>query len=140
MQIQEQKVIAVALIRSEDGKILVQKRVDPLILEADGKWEFPGGVVEFNETPGQTAIRECKEETNCTIEIIRTLPLCHTKIWQRTDGVILQVFVWFFEANHVGGESSPLDRKVSELRWCTKEEALQLDSLPGLKESLKYIE
>jgi len=140
MKEQEQKVIAVALIRNKEGKILVQKRVDSLIVKADGKWEFPGGVVEFNETPEQAVVRECKEETNCTIEIVRTLPLCHTKIWQRTDGVTLQVFVWFFEATHVEGEPKPLDKKVSEVMWCTKEEAFLLDSLPGLQESLRYIE
>jgi len=140
MERKRQKVIAVALIRNQEGKILVQKRIDPQVPQADGKWEFPGGVVEFNETPEQAVVRECKEETNCIIEIVRTLPLCHTKIWQRTDGVTLQVFVWFFEANHMEGEPRPVDKKVSELKWCTKEQALQLDSLPGLKESLKYIE
>lgn len=135
-----QKVIAVAVVRNAEGKVLVQKRIDALVPEADGKWEFPGGVVEFGETPEQTAVRECKEETNCTVEIIRVLPLAHTRIWERTDGVTLQAFVWFFEAQHIEGEPKPLDRKVSEVKWCTKEEALQLDSLPGLKESLKYVE
>lgn len=140
MEIQKQKVIAVALIRNREGKVLVQKRIDPLIPEADGKWEFPGGVVEFGETPEQAVVRECKEETNCTIEIIRVLPLTHTRIWNRTDGVVLQAFVWFFEARHTDGEPAPSDKKVSELMWCTKEEALQLGSLPGLKESVQYIE
>jgi mutator protein MutT len=140
MQTQKQKVIAVALIRNAQGKILVQKRIDPQVPKAHGKWEFPGGLVEFGETPEQAAVRECKEETNCTIEIIRMLPFCHTKIWQRADGIALQVFVWFFEAYHKDGEPKPLDKKVSEVMWRTKEEALRLDSLPGLKESLKYIE
>jgi len=119
---------------------LVQKRVDPLIPEADGKWEFPGGVVEFGETPEEAVVRECKEETNCTVEIIRVLPLTHTKIWNRTDGIVLQALVWFFEARHKEGEPKPSDKKVAELMWCTKQEALRLDSLPGLKESLRYIE
>lgn len=140
MGVQKQKVIAVAVVRNKEGKILVQKRLDPLVPQADGKWEFPGGVVEFGETPEQTVVRECKEETNCAVEIVRTLPLAHTKIWQRTDDVTLQVFVWFFEVRYVEGEPRALDPKVSELMWCTKQEALQLDSLPGLKESLKYIE
>ena len=140
MESQKQKVIAVALIRNSKGEVLVQKRIDPLVPEADGKWEFPGGVVEFGETPEQAAIRECKEETGCAITIIRVLPLCHTKMWQRTDGVALQAFVWFFEARYVAGEPKPLDKKVSEVKWCSKEEALRLDSLSGLKESIIHIE
>ncbi len=140
MEANKQKVIAVALIRNEEGKVLVQKRIDPLVPDADGKWEFPGGVVEFGENPEQAVVRECKEETDCDIEIIRVLPLCHTKLWKRSDGTALQAFVWFFEARHTGGEPKPLDKKVGEVMWCTKQEALSLDSLPGLQKSLEYIE
>jgi len=126
MEVKKQKVIAVALIRNAEGKILVQKRIDPLIPEADGKWEFPGGAVEFGETSSQAAEREVREETGCDIEIVRLLPFAHSRIWQRTDGEVIQVFVWCFEARHVAGEPKPLDKKVSEVQWHSKEEIMTL--------------
>jgi len=133
-----QKVVAVAIVRNEEGKVLAQKRIDLLIPDADGKWEFAGGVIEFGETPEETAIRECKEETGCTIEIIRFLPLPYTRIWNRTDGQ-LQAFIWFFEAKYIEGEPKPLDPKVSEVAWFTKEEAARLDALPSFHAALSYI-
>src|SRR3989344_6148052 len=35
-----------------------------------GRWMPPGGHIDPNETPEETAIRECKEETGLDIEII----------------------------------------------------------------------
>jgi 8-oxo-dGTP diphosphatase len=140
MESTAQKVIAVGLIRNDKGKVLVQKRVDPLVLDANGKWEFPGGLIEFGETPEAAVIRECKEETNCAVEVIRFLPLSYSKVWKKTDGTALQAFVWFFELRYVSGDPKPVDPKVSEVMWVTKEEALELDSLPGLKESIEYID
>ena len=103
---EKQKVIAVACVRNAEGKFLVQKRIDPLI-------------------------RECKEETGCVIEIVRVLPLAYNKIWQRNDGIALQAFIWSFEARYISGEPKPLDKKVSEVKWCSREELMNLDALPG---------
>ena len=38
--------------------------------EFKGKWEFPGGKVEFNENLESALIREIKEETNADINVI----------------------------------------------------------------------
>lgn len=140
MENKKQMVVAVAVIRNEEGKVLAQKRVDPLVPDADGKWEFPGGLIEFGETPEEAAIRECKEETDCTIEIIRFLPFPYVGMWEKTNGQKFQAFVWFFEAKHIEGDPKPLDKKVSEIAWFTKEEALQLDALPNVRLVLEYIE
>jgi len=43
----EQLVVVIGLVRNNEGKILLQKRVDPGAPEADGKWEFPGGKIKF---------------------------------------------------------------------------------------------
>ena len=49
-----------AAILTHQNKILIARRKDndPLA----GKWEFPGGKIEQNETPQQGLIREMKEE------------------------------------------------------------------------------
>ncbi len=38
-----------------------------------GKWEFPGGKLENNESGEQAVIREIKEELNCEIKIEKFL-------------------------------------------------------------------
>jgi 8-oxo-dGTP diphosphatase len=141
MEFKKQKVVVVALIRDKEGKILLQKRVDAAIPEAHGKWEFPGGVVEFGENPKDAVIRECQEEIMCTIRIIRLLPLLHTGMWQRTDGQAVQAFVSCFEAEVAEGTPKPGDpREVSEVQWFTKEEVASLDSLPATNDFMELIE
>ncbi len=51
------KVGANAAIFNEAGLILLMQRTD------DQRWGLPGGLVEVNELPADTAIREAREET-----------------------------------------------------------------------------
>lgn len=49
-----------AAIMEDNGKFLIAKRKAGKHLE--GKWEFPGGKIEYRETPEQCLARELKEE------------------------------------------------------------------------------
>lgn len=48
---------------SRDGSglrvLLIQRKIDPF----KGKWAFPGGFMQMDETAGQCALRELEEET-----------------------------------------------------------------------------
>ena len=56
-----------AAIIINDGKILIAQRAEDQKLA--GKWEFPGGKVEFGETPEECLKREIKEELGIKIEV-----------------------------------------------------------------------
>lgn len=61
-----------ALIVNDRGEFFLAKRGRDARNES-GKWEFPGGGVEFGETIEETIIREMKEEYDIDIEIIELL-------------------------------------------------------------------
>jgi 8-oxo-dGTP diphosphatase len=60
-------IIVSAAILINNNKVLIAKRkaTDKL----SNKWEFPGGKVEFNETPEDCLIREKEEEFSIGIKI-----------------------------------------------------------------------
>ena len=136
----KQKVVVIALIKNAEGKILLQKRADTINAGADGKWEFPGGLVDFGELPEEAIVRECQEEIGCTIEVVRLLPYLHTKVWQRANGELVQAFVTCFEARIADGVPQSLDGVSSAVQWYAKEEVLALDTLPGIKKFLELAE
>lgn len=57
-----------ALIFDEQGKLLLTKR-GPKAKNEVGKWEIPGGGVEFGETVEEAVVREIKEELAITISV-----------------------------------------------------------------------
>ena len=57
-KLQKIKVVAGVILYQE--KILITKR--PLDVHMGGNWEFPGGIVENNESDREALRRELKEE------------------------------------------------------------------------------
>lgn len=57
--------VVCGIIINEENKIFVCKRGAKRALE--GKWEFPGGKIEANETKEEALIREIKEELDSTV-------------------------------------------------------------------------
>lgn len=60
--------IVVHAIVEMDGKLLLGKRTGDLL--ETGKWGLPGGFLNRDETAGQAAVRELKEETGWDSEVI----------------------------------------------------------------------
>jgi 8-oxo-dGTP diphosphatase len=59
------RVVAAAIVR--DGRVLAARRTRPE--HHAGRWEFPGGKVEPDETDEQALARECHEELGVTLQV-----------------------------------------------------------------------
>ncbi|MBI2002352.1 MAG: NUDIX domain-containing protein [candidate division NC10 bacterium] len=56
-----------AIISNGEGKILLQRRSD------NGLWGLPGGSVEIGESVRDAIVREVREETGLTVEVVRLI-------------------------------------------------------------------
>jgi 8-oxo-dGTP diphosphatase len=65
------KLVSGCLVVDDDRVLLLRRGIEPEI----GKWTFPGGFVDFGETPVQAALRETLEEVGMQVRIGRHLGL-----------------------------------------------------------------
>lgn len=131
-----------------------QQRVLLLWHKRLARWMPPGGHVDPNELPEETAVRECKEETGLDVEILSASGADADDAFrdEPSEGRMLkQPFAMLLEhipAYEVKNEPAhqhmdflfrarPLDEtqalviaaaEADHLRWCTREEVAALDA------------
>jgi len=67
MKIMTKPVLVMAAIIEKDGSFLITQRPDDG-RHIGGKWEFPGGKVEFGEDPRKALEREIEEELGIKVK------------------------------------------------------------------------
>jgi 8-oxo-dGTP diphosphatase len=101
------KIIGVAIIWNEQGKILIDRRCQTGVM--GGLWEFPGGKVEPRETVEECIKREIYEELGIDIEVGEHLiTIDHTYTH-------LRVTLTVHHCRHLAGVPQPLE--CDEVRW-----------------------
>jgi 8-oxo-dGTP diphosphatase len=96
--------VAVGVIK-QDHKFFLTKRLADS--HQGGKWEFPGGKVEANETVHQALHRELKEEV--AIETLTYTPLMQISHDYGDKKVLLEVFV----VDNFNGQAKALEGQQS---------------------------
>jgi len=128
METQKQFFIVKSLIINKEEKILLVKRDRKWHKESHGKWEFPGGKINFGETPEETCIREAKEESGINIKIDYLIPKIYTGGWVYPDRETQQIIICY-KCTPISGEISIEDHGVSDVRWFKLNEISELDCL-----------
>ena len=106
-----------AAIIEKNGKILIAQR--KLGSSLGGKWEFPGGKIESEETPEQCLRRELKEELG--IEAIIGPFFCASTFEYKHMSIELLVY----RAVHVSGEIVEYDHE--SIKWVSRDELIYYD-------------
>ncbi|HEX8387083.1 MAG TPA: A/G-specific adenine glycosylase, partial [Rubricoccaceae bacterium] len=105
-------VVAVGLITDDDGRVLMQRRPETVML--GGLWEFPGGKVEPGETPAEACAREVHEELGVRVDVGRPVAVVdHTYSH-------LKVTVHAFRCRLVSG--TPVAVTGEPMRWLGPDE------------------
>ncbi|MBF2021110.1 MAG: A/G-specific adenine glycosylase [Hydrococcus sp. C42_A2020_068] len=121
------KRIGVAVIRNDEGLILIDRRPANGLL--GGLWEFPGGKIEPNETVEDCIRREILEEIGIDIEVEdHLISIDHAYTHFRVTLIV-------HYCRYLGGEPKPI--QCEEIRWVTLEE---IDRFPFPKANTKIIE
>lgn len=119
----------VAAVIEHEGMILAcRRRPDKA---AGGKWEFPGGKLEQDETHGEALVREIQEELGILIEVTEPLRVDDTVVGD------LVIRLTCLRARLLGAvPTKSLDH--DELRWISPDDLTGLDwaapDLPAVAE------
>ncbi len=126
--------VVVGLVISDVGKILMTKRNEPELSGAHHKWELPGGKVAFGESAEEALKREIYEETGYRVAVNTLLPRSHMSIW-RYDDVEQHTVVFCYRCTPIeNSHKNTHDHHISDVQWVNKNDVLNLDALPGVKE------
>jgi len=107
----------VLAIIEKDNKYLFTKRVDPNP-RYNGKWQLPGGGVEYGETPEEALKREIQEELGVTVGKCVVVPYIDTKIRTNWQGIFIT-----YHCHLKNSESKfTLNEEASEYRWFSADE------------------
>lgn len=109
--------VCVVIVNEKDEIMMIQsKRYITSRLE----WEIPAGRIESNESPENAAMRECLEETGCTLKDLTYL-CCHNPSNGMSD-LKLHVF-----GAKVDTEAMEIDEnEVNAKKWIPKDEVLKM--------------
>lgn len=122
----------------KNGKILMVQRDEEECEDAHMKWEFPGGKVDFGETPQEALKREFSEEVGLEIEVDTLIPFVQTVYWDYSWGK-QQTLCFIFLCRYVKELPLHKDHHVHKIEWFSFEEALKLPSLPRTSEIIDLV-
>lgn len=124
--------VFLGMILDQYGRVLLTKRKEKIVPEADQKWELPGGKLKFGETPQQTVERELLEETGCQIRAGELFPHAFVSVW-KYPAYTQHTVIFCLECELLSTEKiGTLDHHVAESEWYSPESIRSLPLQQGV--------
>lgn len=102
-----------AIIFNDEGEVFITQR-GPKARNEAGKWDFPGGSVEFGERCEDAVVRELKEEFGIDIEVIELLEVVNHIIPEEKQHWVSPSYI----ARYIGGEPKIMEpEKCIKMKW-----------------------
>jgi 8-oxo-dGTP pyrophosphatase MutT (NUDIX family) len=118
------------------GGVVVNDRGEAIVIvptrrAADGSpvLALPKGHPDGDETPEAAALREVREETGVTAEVVGSLG--EVRYWYQRDGRRVAKVVAFYLLRYAGGSLDDHDAEVEDARWMPLAEAAEALSYAG---------
>jgi len=91
----------------------------------NNRWQLPKGLVDKNEKPEVTAVREAREEGGVTSEVDQHIETIEYWYVGLDNGIRVRFHkrVHFYLMRYVSGETKDHDWEVNEARWVPIEDA-----------------
>jgi len=112
------------------GKILLTKQ--------HGKYELPGGGVDFGELPEAASLRETSEETGINVANPRLVGCLSNCFKLPGSGEFVQSLLLFYRCDFAGGELSIASLDAFERAWTEPPEWRRLDELDTLEAGASF--
>jgi len=114
---------------------LVERDGRVLLLERDqdpwrGCWDIPGGFSEDGEHPGDTAVRELREETGLDIELVGLLGLW-SDLYHGTEPPATTLNIYYLARSLDDREPTLDPSEASGCRWFGPDEVIEPIGFPG---------
>lgn len=124
------------------GVVTIYKGAEDLFLllkQQDGHWSFPKGHPEGDEMPRESAMRELYEESGISdCEILNT-PVFFEEYTFTDEDVPCHKIVEYFVGISLTQNVLIQEKEISEYRWVTYEDALNLFNYPEPKRVLREV-
>jgi 8-oxo-dGTP pyrophosphatase MutT (NUDIX family) len=125
--------LAGTIITDKEGRILLLHRNTPKRTQ----WEIPGGKVELDETPKQTAAREASEELGADIMVVRQLGA-----EDFTEDGFTMSYTWFLGKVNSGTPKNAEPNTCDDLRYWSIDDLATTSEIisPNTKNFIKQIQ
>jgi ADP-ribose pyrophosphatase YjhB (NUDIX family) len=122
----EQPLVGVGAVIFRGAEVLLVRRGQE---PARDVWSLPGGVVELGETLEAALVREIKEETGLSVEVLGVGAVLN-RIYRDEAGAIPYHYVLIdYICEYVGGELRPAS-DITDARFVGREDLARMDLPP----------